>query len=106
MQAQYKIPRLIDVLNSIKADKTNRYGRKKYQEVEEYISVSQIEKLIASIIGGLSFLAIMILWILYHLISSYDITYSAPIKVKSEMTREEIKALNIMPVVSEKHRRK
>lgn len=87
--------------NSGKSCKSSRYSRK-----NSYISEQEADARVAIVgitFGSMAIIAICLgLWIAWHGISTAQ-AHEGPIYIKSELSKSQIKQLNIMPARSETH---
>ena len=87
--------------NDCRACKSTRYTRK-----DSFISEQESDARVAAVgltFGGMALIATALgLWGIWHSVSTAQ-AQSAPIYAKSELTKTQIKALNVMPARSEKH---
>lgn len=87
--------------NDGRSCKSSRYSRK-----NSFISEQEADARVAIVgltFGSMAIIAICLgLWIVFHTISTAQ-AHEGPIYIKSELTKAQIKQLNIMPARIEKH---
>lgn len=87
--------------NDEKSTKACRYSRK-----NSYISESESDERVYTVgltFGGMALIATALgLWGIWHSVSAAH-AHEAPIYAKSELTKAQIKSLNVIPARSEKH---
>lgn len=93
---------LKNIRNEQSATRPNRYNRKN-PYAEDYVAADRVRAIVGTALGSIIVTILVLTWVAFRIMSNSDITYSAPIQIKSEMTKEQIKALNIMPIKPEKH---